>query len=228
MPARKKKKYIRIPKKITSSGLDEMHVGTVKNRNTPKAQIAFNKMMIDDAALFDHENFDKPVASSSKTFESIIKGIKNYKELEGFVERYAGGMPENEIAKLIMDHMSTKVGHNRWNILHSDSLPYVWTLLSAIDKYPRQAVGVHEFYKKNPTSIARNPLRKFQVRTAYVVPNSVVTFQADLTKWKTLLNVQRTGGYRKGKGSSPREIDNHKDSADYKAWNNSMTKLKKK
>jgi len=121
------------------------------------------------------------------------------------VERYAGGMPENEIAKIIMDHMNTKVAHNRWNILHSDSLPYVWTLLSAIDKYPRQAVGVHEFYKKNPTSIARNPLRKFQVRTAYVVPNSVVTFQADLTKWKTLLNVQRTGGYRKGKGSSPRE-----------------------
>jgi len=56
MPARKRKVH-KNTKKITSSSLDEMHVDVVKNRNTPKAQIAFNKMMIDDAALFNHEKF---------------------------------------------------------------------------------------------------------------------------------------------------------------------------
>ena len=225
MPARKKKKYIRIPKKITSSGLDEMHVGVVKNRNTPKAQIAFNKMMIDDAGK-GMENFDKP-ATPVRPYE-VAKEIKNYRELQGFVERFAGGMHEKEIAKLVLDYMNTKKGYNRWNILEQDKLPYVWTLLSAIDKDPKQAVGVYNIYKKNPKNEVKNPLRKFEVRTSYIVPTSIKAFQSDISGWKKLLNVGRSGNYRTGKGSSSREIDNHKDSADYKAWNNSMTKLKKK
>ena len=145
MPARKKKKYIRKTKKITSSSLDEMHVGVVKNRNTPTAQIAFNKMMIDDAGK-GMENFDKP-ATPVRPYE-VAKEIKNYRELQGFVERFAGGMHEKEIAKLVLDYMNTKKGYNRWNILEQDNLPYVWTLLSAIDKDPKQAVGVYNIYKK--------------------------------------------------------------------------------
>jgi hypothetical protein len=225
MPARKKKKYIRIPKKITSSGLDEMHVGVVKNRNTPKAQIAFNKMMIDDAGK-GMENFDKP-ATPVRPYE-VAKEIKNYRELQGFVERFAGGMHEKEIAKLVLDYMNTKKGYNRWNILEQDNLPYVWTLLSAIDKDPKQAVGIYNIYKKNPKDEVKNPLRKFEVRTSYIVPTSIKAFQSDLSEWKKLLGVGRSGNYRTGKGSSSREIDSHKDSAQYKAWNNSMTKLKKK
>ena len=176
MPARKKKKYIRIPKKITSSGLDEMHVGVVKNRNTPKAQIAFNKMMIDDAGK-GMENFDKP-ATPVRPYE-VAKEIKNYRELQGFVERFAGGMHEKEIAKLVLDYMNTKKGYNRWNILEQDKLPYVWTLLSAIDKDPKQAVGIYNIYKKNPKNEVKNPLRKFEVRTSYIVPTSIKTFQSN-------------------------------------------------
>ena len=219
MPARKKKKYIRIPKKITSSGLDEMHVGVVKNRNTPKAQIAFNKMMIEDAGK-GMENFDKP-ATAVRPYE-VAKEIKNYRELEGFVERYAGGMPENEIAKIIMDHMNTKVAHNRWNILEQDNLPYVWTLLSAIDKDPKQAVGIYNIYKKNPKNEVKNPLRKFEVRTSYIVPTSIKAFQSDISGWKKLLNVGRSGNYRTGKGSSSREIDEWKNSTQYRNWNETM------
>ena len=192
MPARKKKKYIRIPKKITSSGLDEMHVGVVKNRNTPKAQIAFNKMMIDDAGK-GMENFDKP-ATPVRPYE-VAKEIKNYRELQGFVERFAGGMHEKEIAKLVLDYMNTKKGYNRWNILEQDKLPYVWTLLSAIDKDPKQAVGVYNIYKKNPNNEVKNPLRKFEVRTSYIVPTSIKAFQSDLSEWKKLLGVGRSGNY---------------------------------
>ena len=219
MPARKKKKYIRIPKKITSSGLDEMHVGVVKNRNTPKAQIAFNKMMIDDAGK-GMENFDKP-ATPVRPYE-VAKEIKNYRELQGFVERFAGGMHEKEIAKLVLDYMNTKKGYNRWNILEQDKLPYVWTLLSAIDKDPKQAVGVYNIYKKNPKNEVKNPLRKFEVRTSYIVPTSIKAFQSDLSEWKKLLNVGRSGNYRTGKGSSSREIDDWKNSTQYRNWNETM------
>tara|TARA_R110000744_G_C19152833_1_gene539582 strand:+ start:26 stop:697 length:672 start_codon:yes stop_codon:yes gene_type:complete len=219
MPARKKKKYIRIPKKITSSGLDEMHVGVVKNRNTPKAQIAFNKMMIDDAGK-GMENFDKP-ATPVRPYE-VAKEIKNYRELQGFVERFAGGMHEKEIAKLVLDYMNTKKGYNRWNILEQDNLPYVWTLLSAIDKDPKQAVGVYNIYKKNPKNEVKNPLRKFEVRTSYIVPTSIKAFQSDISGWKKLLNVGRSGNYRTGKGSSSREIDEWKNSTQYRNWNETM------
>lgn len=219
MPARKKKKYIRIPKKITSSGLDEMHVGVVKNRNTPKAQIAFNKMMIDDAGK-GMENFDKP-ATPVRPYE-VAKEIKNYRELQGFVERFAGGMHEKEIAKLVLDYMNTKKGYNRWNILEQDKLPYVWTLLSAIDKDPKQAVGVYNIYKKNPKNEVKNPLRKFEVRTSYIVPTSIKAFQSDISGWKKLLNVGRSGNYRTGKGSSSREIDEWKNSTQYRNWNETM------
>ena len=219
MPARKKKKYIRIPKKITSSGLDEMHVGVVKNRNTPKAQIAFNKMMIDDAGQ-GMENFDKP-ATPVRPYE-VAKEIKNYRELQGFVERFAGGMHEKEIAKLVLDYIMTKKGYNRWNILEQDKLPYVWTLLSAIDKNPKQAVGVYNVYKKNPKNEVKNPLRKFEVRTSYIVPTSIKAFQSDLSEWKKLLGVGRSGNYRTGKGSSSREIDEWKNSTQYRNWNETM------
>jgi hypothetical protein len=219
MPARKKKKYIRIPKKITSSGLDEMHVGVVKNRNTPKAQIAFNKMMIDDAGK-GMENFDKP-ATPVRPYE-VAKEIKNYRELQGFVERFAGGMHEKEIAKLVLDYMNTKKGYNRWNILEQDKLPYVWTLLSAIDKDPKQAVGIYNIYKKNPKDEVKNPLRKFEVRTSYIVPTSIKAFQSDLSEWKKLLGVGRSGNYRTGKGSSSREIDDWKNSTQYRNWNETM------
>ncbi len=219
MPARKKKKYIRIPKKITSSGLDEMHVGVVKNRNTPKAQIAFNKMMIDDAGK-GMENFDKP-ATPVRPYE-VAKEIKNYRELQGFVERFAGGMHEKEIAKLVLDYMNTKKGYNRWNILEQDNLPYVWTLLSAIDKDPKQAVGIYNIYKKNPKNEVKNPLRKFEVRTSYIVPTSIKAFQSDLSEWKKLLGVGRSGNYRTGKGSSSREIDDWKNSTQYRNWNETM------
>ena len=219
MPARKKKKYIRIPKKITSSGLDEMHVGVVKNRNTPKAQIAFNKMMIDDAGK-GMENFDKP-ATPVRPYE-VAKEIKNYRELQGFVERFAGGMHEKEIAKLVLDYMNTKKGYNRWNILEQDKLPYVWTLLSAIDKDPKQAVGIYNIYKKNPKDEVKNPLRKFEVRTSYIVPTSIKAFQSDLSEWKKLLGVGRSGNYRTGKGSSSREIDEWKNSTQYRNWNETM------
>jgi len=219
MPARKKKKYIRIPKKITSSSLDEMHVGVVKNRNTPKAQIAFNKMMIDDAGK-GMENFDKP-ATVVRPYE-VAKEIKNYRELESFVERFAGGMHEKQIAKLVLDYIMTKKGYNRWNILEQDKLPYVWTLLSAIDKNPKQAVGVYNVYKKNPKNEVKNPLRKFEVRTSYIVPTSIKAFQSDLSEWKKLLGVGRSGNYRTGKGSSSREIDEWKNSTQYRNWNETM------
>jgi|TARA_R110000803_G_scaffold206773_1_gene274242 hypothetical protein len=224
MPAKKKIKK----EKVTLSSFGRDYVDIIKNRDNLPKQKKINKLMMKpDATKADRkflamlladagkgmENFDKPATPVSPY--KIAKEIKNYRELQGFVERFAGGMHEKEIAKLILDHVQTKVGFNRWKILENDNLPYVWTLLSAIDKNPRQAVGVYEIYKKNPTSEVRNPLRKFEVRTSYVVPTSVISFQADLTRWKKLLNVARTGNYRTGVGSSEREFDSWK-------WNETL------
>ena len=108
------------------------------------------------------------------------------------------------------------------NILEQDKLPYVWTLLSAIDKDPKQAVGVYNIYKKNPKNEVKNPLRKFEVRTSYIVPTSIKAFQSDLSEWKKLLGVGRSGNYRTGKGSSSREIDDWKNSTQYRNWNETM------
>ena len=215
----KKKKYKKVPKKITSSSFGEMYVDVIKNRNTSKAQLAFNKMLLADAGK-GMENFDKPATPVSPY--KIAKGIKNYRELQNFVERFAGGMHEKEIARLVLDYMNTKKGYNRWNILEQDKLPYVWTLLSAIDKNPKQAVGVYNVYKKNPKNEVKNPLRKFEVRTSYIVPTSIKAFQSDLSEWKKLLGVGRSGNYRTGKGSSSREIDEWKNSTQYRNWNETM------
>jgi len=81
----KKKKYKKVPKKITSSSFGEMYVDVIKNRNTSKAQIAFNKMKLADAMEADADdgmqNFG--MATQVKPYE-VAKGIKiigSYKDL---------------------------------------------------------------------------------------------------------------------------------------------------
>jgi len=215
MPAIKKKKTKK--KKATSSSFGELYVDVIKNRDNSPSQKKINKLMMKPNASNADRNFlammladgskqwkfDLPATVSSPY--RIARGIKNYRELQGFVERFAGGMHEAEIARLVLDNVQTKKGFNRWRILENDNLPYLWTLLSAIDKDPKQAVGVYDIYKKNPKNEVKNPLRKFEVRTSYVVPTSIKAFQSDISGWKKLLNVGRSGNYRTGKGSSSRE-----------------------
>tara|TARA_R100000541_G_C1878814_1_gene82006 strand:+ start:270 stop:953 length:684 start_codon:yes stop_codon:yes gene_type:complete len=215
MPAKKKTKTKK--KKATSSSFGELYVDVIKNRDNSPSQKKINKLMMKPNASNADRNFlAMMLADGSKQWKfdlpatvqspyRIARGIKNYRELQGFVERFAGGMHEAEIARLVLDNVQTKKGFNRWRILENDNLPYVWTLLSAIDKDPKQAVGVYDIYKKNPKNEVKNPLRKFEVRTSYVVPTSIKAFQSDISGWKKLLNVGRSGNYRTGKGSSSRE-----------------------
>ena len=215
MPAIKKKKTKK--KKATSSSFGELYVDVIKNRDNSPSQKKINKLMMKPNASNADRNFlAMMLADGSKQWKfdlpgtvqspyRIARGIKNYRELQGFVERFAGGMHEAEIARLVLDNVQTKKGFNRWRILENDNLPYVWTLLSAIDKDPKQAVGVYDIYKKNPKNEVKNPLRKFEVRTSYAVPTSIKAFQSDISGWKKLLNVGRSGNYRTGKGSSSRE-----------------------
>jgi len=215
MTAKKKTKTKK--KKATSSSFGELYVDVIKNRDNSPSQKKINKLMMKPNASNADRNFlAMMLADGSKQWKfdlpatvqspyRIARGIKNYRELQGFVERFAGGMHEAEIARLVLDNVQTKKGFNRWRILENDNLPYVWTLLSAIDKDPKQAVGVYDIYKKNPKNEVKNPLRKFEVRTSYVVPTSIKAFQSDISGWKKLLNVGRSGNYRTGKGSSSRE-----------------------
>jgi len=215
MPAKKKTKTKK--KKATSSSFGELYVDVIKNRDNSPSQKKINKLMMKPNASNADRNFlAMMLADGSKQWKfdlpatvqspyRIARGIKNYRELQGFVERFAGGMHEAEIARLVLDNVQTKKGFNRWRILENDNLPYLWTLLSAIDKDPKQAVGVYDIYKKNPKNEVKNPLRKFEVRTSYVVPTSIKAFQSDISGWKKLLNVGRSGNYRTGKGSSSRE-----------------------
>ena len=215
MPAKKKTKTKK--KKATSSSFGELYVDVIKNRDNSPSQKKINKLMMKPNASNADRNFlAMMLADGSKQWKfdlpatvqspyRIARGIKNYRELQGFVERFAGGMHEAEIARLVLDNVQTKKGFNRWRILENDNLPYVWTLLSAIDKDPKQAVGVYDIYKKNPKNEVKNPLRKFEVRTSYVVPTSIKAFQSDISGWKKLLNAGRSGNYRTGKGSSSRE-----------------------
>ena len=212
-----KKKTKTKKKKATSSSFGELYVDVIKNRDNSPSQKKINKLMMKPNASNADRNFlAMMLADGSKQWKfdlpatvqspyRIARGIKNYRELQGFVERFAGGMHEAEIARLVLDNVQTKKGFNRWRILENDNLPYVWTLLSAIDKDPKQAVGVYDIYKKNPKNEVKNPLRKFEVRTSYVVPTSIKAFQSDISGWKKLLNVGRSGNYRTGKGSSSRE-----------------------
>ena len=212
-----KKKAKTKKKKATSSSFGELYVDVIKNRDNSPSQKKINKLMMKPNASNADRNFlAMMLADGSKQWKfdlpatvqspyRIARGIKNYRELQGFVERFAGGMHEAEIARLVLDNVQTKKGFNRWRILENDNLPYVWTLLSAIDKDPKQAVGVYDIYKKNPKNEVKNPLRKFEVRTSYVVPTSIKAFQSDISGWKKLLNVGRSGNYRTGKGSSSRE-----------------------
>ena len=132
MPAKKKTKTKK--KKATSSSFGELYVDVIKNRDNSPSQKKINKLMMKPNASNADRNFlAMMLADGSKQWKfdlpatvqspyRIARGIKNYRELQGFVERFAGGMHEAEIARLVLDNVQTKKGFNRWRILEQVNL----------------------------------------------------------------------------------------------------------
>ena len=119
MPAKKKTKTKK--KKTTSSSFGELYVDVIKNRDNSPSQKKINKLMMKPNASTADRNLAMMLADGSKQWQfdlpatvqspyRIARGIKNYRELQGFVERFAGGMHEAEIARLVLDNVQTKKG----------------------------------------------------------------------------------------------------------------------
>ena len=148
---KKKKKYKRVPKKITSP-----------------AQLAFNKMLLADAGK-GMENFDKP--ATPVNVYAKAKSVKNYRELQGFIARFAPSVTEADLAKMAADHVSADWLEN--GILKdSDHEGAVKMLL----EYMTTNTVVKTYSSRH--------LKRFCMWTGYKKPTTLSTFKNHMTRVK--------------------------------------------
>ena len=147
-------------------------------RSTKKEKLGFNKSMLamlrKDAGK-GMENFDKAVYVN--VYDEARK-VKNYKQLERFVEQYIPSMSAADIAAATLDHAKDK-----WNLVKilkdPDHHGAVFQLLDYIDKHTA---------KKTFDSIA---LVKFIQMTGYKRPKTIKTFQEHITMFKNHFGMKR-------------------------------------
>ena len=152
-----------------------------------KAQIAETKknlaQMTQEDAGKGLENIDKPV--NVNIFE-IARGIKDFKQLEDFIDIYIPALTATDIAVLAAQHAEDK-----WNIVKilkdPDYQSLVFILLDEIDKTDGGAVKVFNDYKNNIT----NALTVFIKDTSYKIPEKIKTFQNHLTLFREHFGLTR-------------------------------------
>jgi len=173
----KKKKEKKKIKKATSSSFEELYVDTIKNRDTSKKQKKFEKNFIDfekDAGM-GPKNFDKVFLTN---VFGVARTIKDYKQLESFIELYAPGMAAADVAVA-----AAKYAKDNWNVFKiakdPDCQGAIFELLDAIDK-------------KNAKRIYNSQtLKRFCMLTGYKKPRTDKTFQEQVTMFKKNFNLNR-------------------------------------
>ena len=152
-----------------------------------KAQIVEAKknlaQMMEEDAGKGLEDINTPV--NVNVFE-IARGIKDFKQLEDFIDIYIPALTATDIAVLAAQHAEDK-----WNIVKilkdPDYQSLVFILLDEIDKTDGGAVKVFNDYKNNIT----NALTVFIKDTSYKIPEKIKTFQNHLTLFREHFGLTR-------------------------------------
>jgi len=183
---KKKKKVISSPSKKLEVG-KKILKATKLHLKKRKAQIAETKknlaQMTQEDAGKGLENIDKPV--NVNIFE-IARGIKDFKQLEDFIDIYIPALTAADVAVLAAQHAEDK-----WNIIKILKDPAyhgsIFMLLDAIDKTDGGAVKVFNEYNNKKT----NPVTEFIKDTSYKMPRTITTFQNQLTAFREYFGLKR-------------------------------------
>tara|TARA_Y100000031_G_scaffold154441_1_gene202140 strand:+ start:638 stop:1231 length:594 start_codon:yes stop_codon:yes gene_type:complete len=167
----------------------EWKINVQKKKKKIKKSSASKKPLID---------FEKDAGKGLKIFgEAVLinvfyeaRQVKDYKQLERFIETHAPGMNAADVAVA-----AAKYAKDNWNLFKLMKDPdyhgAIFELLDAIDKTKGGAVKVWEEYYENKTG----PIDTFKKLTSYKVPirtpQSVKTFQNEMTAFKTYFGLKR-------------------------------------
>ena len=158
-----------------------------KKKKKIKKSSAFKSLrqIVEEDAGKGLENFNKTYKTN--VFEEAYK-VKDYKQLERFMETYAPGMSAADVAIA-----AGKYAKENWNIYKIAKDPdhhgAVFELLDEIDKKKGGAVEVWKRWKNNP--YFHRGLSKFAYETGYKVPRTDKTFQEQVTMFKKYFKLNR-------------------------------------
>jgi len=166
-----------------------------KKKKKSSATKSLKQLMIEDAGK-GLENLDGRAVLKNVFWEA--RQVKDYKQLERFIEMYAAGMKPADVAVAV-----AKYAKDNWNSIKlmqdPDHHGAIFQLLDAIDKTKGGAVKIWKDYYKTEAG----PLDEFAKLTGYKIPKrtpqSLKTFQNEITAFKTFFGLQRTGNFKKGK-----------------------------
>ncbi len=115
------------------------------------------------------ENINRSVKIN--TYE-MARGIKDFKQLEEFIDLYIPALTAADIAVLATQHAKDK-----WNTIQIlgdlEKHPSIFVLLDRIEKTKGGAIKVFNDYKNNKI----NPLTEFIKDTSYKIPSTIGTFR---------------------------------------------------
>ena len=211
MPIKKKKKKAissTLKKKLEVIKIGKQLRLRLKKRKKQHAETkkSLAQMMREDAGK-GLENLDK--ANYVNVFE-IARNIRDFKQLEDFIDIYIPALTAADIAVLAAQHAEDK-----WNIIKilkdPDYQGSVFMLLDAIDNIDGGAVKVFNDFenKKN------NPLTEVIKDTSYRIPETLKTFQWHISMFKDHFGMKR---------KTASGIKRHKDSAADIAYEKEMQK----
>ena len=209
MPIKRKKKK----KTISSTSKKKLEIIKVgkqlrlrlKKRKKQHAEAKKNltQMMQEDAGK-GLENLDK--VEHVDVFE-IARNIRDFKQLEDFIDIYIPALTAADIAVLAAQHAEDK-----WNIIKilkdPDYQGSVFMLLDAIDNTDGGAVKVFNDFKNKKT----NSLTEFIKDTSYRIPRTLPTFQGHISMFKDHFGMKRkTAKGDKRHKDSPADIAYEKE-----------------
>ncbi len=127
-----------------------------------------------------------PYARVINVYDEAAK-VKNFKQLEGFLDRYSPGIDAALAAKIL-----TRYTKDHWNAFRicsdTDYHSAIFELLHWIDTHKGGAIAAYN----------HRVLRRFQMLTGYKKPNTSKTFQNELTLIKDHFGLARknNGAYK--------------------------------
>ena len=184
---KKKKKVILLTSKKKLKVSKKIFQGSKQLLKKRKAQIVEAKknlaQMMEEDAGKGLEDINTPV--NVNVFE-IAKDIRDFKQLEDFIDIYIPALTAADVAVLAAQHAEDK-----WNIIKilkdPDFHGSIFMLLDAIDKTDGGAVKVFNDYNNKKT----NPVTEFIKDTSYKMPRTITTFQNQLTAFKDHFGLTR-------------------------------------
>ena len=140
------------------------------------------------------ENFDKATVTSVYWYANQVK---NYKQLEEFIEKYGPTLSPADIATAAMNHLK-----NNWHqvkiLKDPEHKGSVLTLIQAVDDRQGGAKKVWNEYNNQTAhwNERTGALAEFIIQTGYKIAKSAHSFQEHMTEFKEYYGLKKVGKYK--------------------------------